>query len=233
MNAPATLVNEPPNAGEHARIFLTDLAGRSRENDPRCGPLGTHAANVALAGSSVSVWFGMALLLTGRPGVGKTTVVRTAALKLGGFRLVGFYTEEIRAGRERRGFRLVTFGGEEAIIAHVDLPPPRVSKYGVDVAMLDRFAATLGDPGDRSAIYLVDEIGKMECLSMAFVHAMRRLIESGVPLIATVAQRGSGFIDEVKRRHDAVMWTVTEATREMLPDRVVAWIVTHRASGPR
>ena len=87
-----------------------------------------------------------------------------------------------------------------------------------------RFAATLRDPGDRSAIYLVDEIGKMECLSRAFVDAMRRLVERGIPLVATVAQRGSGFIEEVKRRHDAEVWTVTEATRETLPDRIVAWI---------
>jgi nucleoside-triphosphatase len=166
----------------------------------------------------------MALLLTGRPGVGKTTVLRAAARKLRSSHLVGFHTEEIRAGRERCGFRLVTFGGEQAIIAHVDLPPPRVSKYGVDVAMLDRFAVTLRDPGDRSAIYLVDEIGKMECLSTAFVHAMRRLIESGVPLVATVGQRGGGFIEEVKRRHDVELWTVTETTREMLPDRILAWI---------
>jgi len=162
--------------------------------------------------------------LTGRPGVGKTTALRAAARKLAHVDLVGFYTEEIRAGRERQGFRLVTFVGAQAIIAHVDLPPPRVSKYGVDVATIDRFAATLRGPGDSPAVYLIDEIGKMECMSAAFVDATRRLVESGRPLVATVAERGGGFIAEVKRRRDVEMWTVTQATREALPDRIVAWV---------
>jgi nucleoside-triphosphatase len=165
-----------------------------------------------------------ALLVTGRPGVGKTTVVRAAARKLGGSRLAGFYTEEIRAGRERRGFRLVTFSGETAIMAHVDLPPPRVGKYGVDVATIDRFVAALADFDEPSAIYLIDEIGKMECLSAIFVDATRRLLESGRPFVATVAQHGGGFIEEVKRRRDVEVWTVTTPTRDALPDRIVAWI---------
>lgn len=166
----------------------------------------------------------MSLLLTGRPGVGKTTVLREAARKLAPLHLVGFYTEEIRADRERLGFRLVTFAGEHAIIAHIRLPPPRVSKYGVDVAMIDRFAAGLGHGPGRSAVHLIDEIGKMECLSEAFVDAMRRLLDNRRPLVATVAQRGGGFIDEVKHRRDVELWQVTPTTRDALPDRIVAWV---------
>lgn len=166
----------------------------------------------------------MALLLTGRPGIGKTTALRAAARKLRGIHPRGFYTEEIRTGQERRGFRLVTFDGDEAIIAHVDLPPPRVSKYGVDVGAIDRFAATLQGRDDPASVYLIDEIGKMECLSAAFVDAMRRRLESGRPLVATIAQRGGGFIEQVKRRRDVEVWIVTHATRDALPDRIVAWI---------
>jgi nucleoside-triphosphatase len=171
-----------------------------------------------------TVCLDVALLLTGRPGVGKTTAVRTAARRLEDVRLTGFYTEEIRAGGARRGFRLVTFKGEHAIIAHVDLPSPRVSKYGVDVATIDRFAEALESVDDRAAVYLIDEIGKMECLSSTFVEAVRRLIETGRPVVATVAQRGGGFIEEVKRRPDVEVWTVTQATRDGLSDRIVAWI---------
>ena len=50
---------------------------------------------------------GGVLLLTGVPGIGKTTVIRRAADRLKGRRLGGFYTEEIREQGDRRGFRLV------------------------------------------------------------------------------------------------------------------------------
>ena len=48
-----------------------------------------------------------ALLLTGHPGVGKTTVIRRVAAGLGGSRVRGFTTKEIRVGG-RRTFGLET-----------------------------------------------------------------------------------------------------------------------------
>ena len=164
------------------------------------------------------------LLLTGRPGVGKTTIIRAVAQRLADTRPAGFYTEEVRAGRARRGFRLVTFEGETAIMADVDFPPPRVGRYGVDVATIDRFAARLPEASERSPICLIDEIGKMECLSTVFVQSMRQVIESGGTIVATVGERGGGFIEEVKRYKDAELWRVTETTRDGLPDRVDRWI---------
>jgi len=62
------------------------------------------------------------LLLTGTPGIGKTTVIRRAADRLKDKGLRGFYTEEIREKGERRGFRLVSFEGTTQTIAHVDFP---------------------------------------------------------------------------------------------------------------
>jgi nucleoside-triphosphatase THEP1 len=58
-----------------------------------------------------------ALLLTGRPGVGKTTLIRRVADTLKGERLAGFYTEELRSGGERTGFRIVTFEGSSRVMA--------------------------------------------------------------------------------------------------------------------
>jgi nucleoside-triphosphatase len=165
------------------------------------------------------------LLLTGSPGVGKTTVIRAVADGLAGRRIGGFLTQEIRATRERRGFELVTFDGQRSVIAHVERRgAPRVGKYGVDVACIDAMSTAALRPRRDVDVYLVDEIGKMECLSRAFVAGVRALLDAGAPLVATIARRGGGFIADVKARGDVSLWEVTRADRETLPPRVLAWI---------
>ena len=126
---------------------------------------------------------------------------------------------------ERQGFDAVTFDGRRCRMAGVGIRgPARVGKYGVDVAVIDELAATVLAPDQRAHVFLVDEIGKMECLSERFVAAMRRLLASRTPMIATVAQRGGGFIAEVKARSDVELLHVTRANRDDLPGLVLAWL---------
>jgi len=164
------------------------------------------------------------LLITGPPGIGKTTVIRRTAdgIKHNGLR--GFYTEEIREDGARRGFRLVSFGGMTHIIAHVDLAKRhRIGKYGVDVPVLDD-AARLLRPDPDASVYLVDEIGKMECLSERFIAAMRVLLSGHIPIVASIGAHGGGFIAEIKRRPECELWEVTSTNRDELPARILAWL---------
>lgn len=164
------------------------------------------------------------LLITGTPGIGKTTVIRRVAERIKAEGLRGFYTEEIREGRERRGFRLVSFDGTARVIAHVDFSKRcRVGRYGVDVQAIDEAAALLR-PDPNARVYLVDEIGKMECLSERFVASMRALLAGNTPIVASVGARGGGFIAEAKRRPDCELWQVTQANRDDLPDRILSWL---------
>ena len=168
------------------------------------------------------------LLITGAPGVGKTTVLRKVAQGLGKVQMGGFYTEELREQGVRRGFRLVGFDGTEGVIAHVDRPHrQRVGRYGVDVTVLDRLAKTTLALRENCAVYLVDEIGKMECLSPVFVEATRALFGAKQPMVATVGKSGGGFIDEVKARGDVELLEVTHANRDGLPTTVLDWLDRH------
>jgi nucleoside-triphosphatase len=174
------------------------------------------------------------LLVTGRPEAGKTTLIRKVAARLTRRRLGGFYTEEIRRGGAREGFRLVTFDGREAVMAHTRLPgPPRVGRYGVDVAVIDELTDSALGAGPARDVYLVDEIGKMECFSRRFVSAVRALLEGRRPVVATVGARGGGFIAEVTERPDTERLTLTLANRDALVEEVVAWVTARAAPAPR
>jgi nucleoside-triphosphatase len=180
-----------------------------------------------------------ALLLTGRPGVGKTTALRRLAGLLAGWRLGGFYTEEIRAGGRRVGFRAVTFGGAARVIAHVaHRGPARVGAYGVDIGAVDDLAEAALAPGVAADVLLIDEIGRMECLSARFVLLTRALLDAGRLVVATLGLRGGGFIAEARTRPDAECWTVTVANRDGVPARAREWLEGRRApagaaAGPR
>jgi len=170
----------------------------------------------------------VALLITGRPGGGKTTAIRAVASGLAGARLGGFFTQEMRSRGMRRGFELVTFDGQRAVMAHVDRRGgPRVGKYGVDAGVLEITARTWLAVNRGIDVYLVDEIGKMECLSPEFVAAMRALLDTGRPVVATIGERGGGFIAEVKRRPDVTLWRLTHDNRDAVPARVLTWLRNH------
>jgi nucleoside-triphosphatase len=110
-------------------------------------------------------------------------------------------------------------------MAHVDLQGPhRVGKYVVDVAAIDEIARTSLALNRRDRIYVIDEIGRMECLSRAFVDVVSRLLASEVVVIATIGARGGGFIAETKTRDDVELWHVTRANREELVAQGVTWV---------
>ena len=119
------------------------------------------------------------LLLTGRPGVGKTTVVQAVARLFPG-EVGGFLTGEIRERGMRKGFSITSVEGANVVMAHVDFRSSvRVGKYGVDVPAFERIALpALRDAVQRKRIIVIDEIGKMELASRKFCRrcAMRCLL---------------------------------------------------------
>jgi nucleoside-triphosphatase len=161
------------------------------------------------------------LLLTGPPQCGKTTVVRRVAAAFPG-RAAGFYTQEVRERGRRVGFEIVTLDGERGWLSHVDFPGPhRVGKYGVDLENLERLALPAMAAGPGVDLIVVDEIGKMECLSRGFMTAMERLWEEApVPLLVTVALKGGGYIQKIKEKPEGLLITVTFENRDELPGRL-------------
>src|SRR5271167_3350263 len=171
------------------------------------------------------------LLLTGSPGCGKTTVLKRVAEHLGDLRLAGFLTRELREHGQRVGFEAVGLGGHRAILAHVRFRSlVSVGRYGVEP---DRLVPLINEEMVRLLgtvdAYLIDEIGKMECHCPQFAQAMSRLLDGSVPLVATIALRGGGFIADVKKRPNVQIVEVTNGNRQALPGQIAAWVKQHTA----
>jgi nucleoside-triphosphatase len=176
------------------------------------------------------------LLISGRPGVGKTTLIRRLAEALG-TQAGGFYTEEIRGPEGRLGFRLVTLDGEEATFAHVKLArrtPHRVGRYGVDVGVLDRIGVeALIRASRQKEVILVDEIGKMELYSARFREVLEELAGGQKPLIATITKASHPWAEAFKRRPSTTLWEMTVANRDLLVAGAFDWLRERGVVPPR
>ncbi len=132
-------------------------------------------------------------------------------------RPVGFYTEEIREGAIRQGFRLIDLEGEAFTLSHINIHSRyRVGKYGVDLSGFEAYLKSRAFSAGPGRLVIIDEIGKMECLSKGFVRMMSEILESDKVLLATIALRGFGFIDEIKHRRDVQLIELTVPNREIL-----------------
>jgi nucleoside-triphosphatase len=166
------------------------------------------------------------LLLTGSPRCGKTTVVQKLLARFPG-RATGFYTREAREKGERVGFEIVTLDGKAAWLSHVAFSGPhRVGKYGVNLENLHRLGLPSLEWHPGVDLVVVDEIGKMECLSSRFIEAMEKLWAADAPLLLTVAEKGGGYIRQVKEKPGATLIIVTPANRDELPARILGLLGT-------
>ena len=165
----------------------------------------------------------MNLLLTGRPGVGKTTAIMRTLEFLEGCAVTGFYTRELRGPRGRLGFEVVTLDGRRQTLAHVEFRSrDRVSRYGVDVAGFETEIVPAIDPllHPDADLIVVDEIGKMECFSARFQEAVLRALESEVPVLGTVGLGGHPFIRQIRVRADVELIQITAENRDRLPQQL-------------
>ena len=164
-----------------------------------------------------------AILLSGRPGIGKTTIIRDVVGSLA-VAAGGFYTEEVRAAGRRLGFDLVTLDGRRATLSSVHSRSRlRVSRYGVEIDALEGLGASaIHSAVAEARLIVIDEIGKMELYSDGFRQAVLAALDSGKPVLGTIMLGSHPFADLIRRRPDVEVFVVREENRAELPREIVA-----------
>ncbi len=164
----------------------------------------------------------MKILVTGLPGIGKTTVVQRVVAMLGE-KAAGFITREIREGGDRKGFMIETLDGRKGILAVRSTGgKPRVGRYRVIVSNLEGVGVTALQRAWRDRkIIVVDEIGKMELLSEKFRDTIAGILESDAQLLATLSIARHPFLEAIRQRNDVELIPVTRDNRQSLPETIV------------
>jgi nucleoside-triphosphatase len=168
------------------------------------------------------------VLLTGPPGIGKTTIIQKVANELGD-RAGGFYTTEIRTEGQRSGFDIVTLDGKTAPLAVAgEGGGPRVGRYSVNPVGIDQVAVpSILYALSEGKVVVVDEIAKMELNSVAFRNAVHRALSAPTPLVATIMERPNDFCDEIKRRPDVILLIASLENRDEMPGRIIELLRTY------
>jgi len=170
----------------------------------------------------------MKILLTGEPGVGKTTVVKKVVEQLGG-RATGFWTEEIRDRKsgKRTGFKVMNTEGRESTFASKRFTSKHiVGSYGVNVR---RFEDVTLPPLERylregkAKVLVIDGIGKMELFSKRFRELVKALAyDPRVDLLATLPIRDvHSLVRELRKLQGAVLIELKRSNREGMDKKIM------------
>ena len=160
----------------------------------------------------------MRIAVTGRPGVGKTTLcMRVYESLKDKMTIAGFVTKELRKDGRRVGFKLIDLSsGREEWLARVGEGRVRVGKYAVNVEGFERFLESVNTKAD---LIIIDEVGPMELKSEKFVGFVERLMDKE-KLLFTIHLKSKHRLLEGIRKEFRV-YVIDEANRDKAAEEII------------
>ncbi len=152
------------------------------------------------------------ILITGNPGVGKTTLIQKIISKFN-ISAGGFYTSEVRDEKGKRwGFKIVSLDGKEDVMASVEtISMNRIGKYRVDTDIIDSIGVkAMEDALAEKDFVVIDEIGRMELFSKRFQNIVMKVLDSPKFVLGTISlRRDSVYTKKIKERQDTKIIRLT------------------------
>jgi nucleoside-triphosphatase len=171
----------------------------------------------------------MLIVLTGRPGIGKTTILKriTTILKEKGICVGGVLTEEVREYGMRIGFDMldVSSGLRLRLASIHGIDGPRIGRYSIDLNVCSKAASILVNTD--SDVIVFDEIGPMELLSDDVSDALLHLlsVKDKKSIVVVVHRRfRHKMIDEYIKKA-SILIEVDAHNREFLPSYISNQII--------
>lgn len=166
------------------------------------------------------------ILLTGSPGVGKTTIVKKLIqlFKEKQIKCIGFYTEEIRSDNGSRiGFDVIDVDGKHGILARENpsdnIKRPHVGKYSVYIKNFENIALSLLKI-EPNTILIIDEIGKMELLSKSFKQRIEEIFGRTI-ILATIPNRQTiDVVEKIRTHKSSLLFEITKTNRNQIADEI-------------
>jgi nucleoside-triphosphatase len=132
------------------------------------------------------------IILTGAPGIGKSTaVLRTArALKDRGLNVGGIVSREQRSNNIRIGFEFIDLmTNDRSVLASIAGNGPKIGKYFINLAGCRFAAERLSVAVKNSDVIICDEIGPMELKSREFTDSVKKLLDVDKKVIVVLHQK--------------------------------------------
>lgn len=176
-------------------------------------------------------------LVTGPPGVGKSTAVSRAVLRLksAGVIVGGCTTNERRRGGARVGFEVrdLTTGRTGELASSETKFGPRVGRYRVNLEDLAGVGAAGVDAAAASSeVIVIDEVGPMELVSPEFRRAVSKCIASGKPILAVVHERlEDDLLTELKSKATR-LYVMSVENRDEVADEL-GLVLLEASGGPK
>ena len=176
-------------------------------------------------------------LVTGEPGVGKSTVVSKVILRLmsSGVIVGGCLAAEQRVKGARVGFEVRDLtNGTKGELASVSASlGPKVGRYRVNLKDMAAVGARgVSDAAMRSEVIIIDEVGPMELVSPEFRRAVKSCMDSGKPMLAVIHERlDDDLLNDLKASTEPPL-EVTLTNREDITDQLYEGLLA-AAGGPK